>query len=180
MQLVHNEEKSFTATANRSEMNERPRMSAQNVDAYFGKTRALKNVSLDIPANRVMAIIGPSGCGKSTFLRNLNRMHEVVGGTMAGKILLDDQDIHQMDAVSLRRRVGMVFQKPNPFPSMSIFDNVAVGLKLNTNHNKAEIAEVVERSLQQAALWDQHFRGTAAKTLHCPDACGEPRGNIDG
>jgi len=131
------------------------KMSARNVDAYFGKTRALKNVSLDIPSNRVLAIIGPSGCGKSTFLRNLNRMHEVVGGTMTGEILLGTKNIHKMDAVSLRRQVGMVFQKPNPFPSMSIFDNVAVGLKLNTNQNKSAIADVVERSLRQAALWDE-------------------------
>ncbi len=131
------------------------KMAAHNVDAFFGKTQALKKVTMEIPSNRVVAIIGPSGCGKSTFLRCLNRMHEVAGGTMKGTIQLDGEDIFSYDPVLLRRRVGMVFQKPNPFPTMSIFDNVAAGLKLNGFRNKKEIAEVVERSLRQAALWDE-------------------------
>jgi phosphate transport system ATP-binding protein len=130
-------------------------MSALGINAFFGKTQALKNVSIDILTNRVLAIIGPSGCGKSTFLRCLNRMHEVAGGTMTGTILLDGQKIGSEDPVLLRRRVGMVFQKPNPFPTMSIFDNVAAGLRLNGFQNRRALAEIVERSLRQAALWDE-------------------------
>ncbi len=131
------------------------KMSALGISAFFGKTQALKNVSIDILTNRVLAIIGPSGCGKSTFLRCLNRMHEVAGGTMTGTILLDGQKIGSEDPVLLRRRVGMVFQKPNPFPTMSIFDNVAAGLRLNGFQNRRALAEIVERSLRQAALWDE-------------------------
>ncbi|HEX7572373.1 MAG TPA: phosphate ABC transporter ATP-binding protein PstB [Bacteroidota bacterium] len=130
-------------------------MVAKNVDAFFGKTQALRSVSLEVAANRVLAIIGPSGCGKSTFLRCLNRMHEVAGGTMKGTVLLDGESIMDIDAVNLRRRVGMVFQKPNPFPTMSIFDNVAAGLRFNGHHNHKLLAEVVERCLRQAALWDE-------------------------
>jgi phosphate transport system ATP-binding protein len=133
----------------------KPKMEARDWNAFFGKTHALRNVALSIPEHEVMAIIGPSGCGKSTFLRSLNRMHEVAGGTMRGKISLDGEDIFGYDPVILRRRVGMVFQKANPFPTMSIFDNVAAGLKLNGIRNKKILAEVVERSLQQAALWDE-------------------------
>ena len=131
------------------------KMVAKNVDAFFGKTQALRNVSLEVATNRVLAIIGPSGCGKSTFLRCLNRMHEVAGGTMKGTVLLDGESIMEIDAVNLRRRVGMVFQKPNPFPTMSIFDNVAAGLRFNGHHNRKHLAEVVERCLRQAALWDE-------------------------
>ncbi|MFI5250882.1 MAG: phosphate ABC transporter ATP-binding protein PstB [Bacteroidota bacterium] len=127
----------------------------KNINAYFGKTKALNNISLDIPTHRVVAIIGPSGCGKSTFLRCLNRMHEVANGTMEGTIHLDGENIFDYDPVVLRRRVGMVFQKPNPFPTMSIFENVAAGLKLNGIGNKKELAEIVERSLRRAALWDE-------------------------
>ena len=134
---------------------QKPKMSSEDLNSYFGKTHALKNVTLSIPEHQVMAIIGPSGCGKSTFLRSLNRMHEVAGGTMTGKISLDGEDIMKSDPVLLRRRVGMVFQKANPFPTMSIFDNVAAGLKLNGIGNKQLLTEVVERSLRQAALWDE-------------------------
>src|SRR5512140_591721 len=133
----------------------RPKMSSEELNAYFGKTHALKNVTLTIPEHQVTAIIGPSGCGKSTFLRSLNRMHEVAGGTMTGKISLDGEDIFKYDPVILRRRVGMVFQKANPFPTMSIFDNVAAGLKLNGVRNKKLLEDVVERSLKQAALWEE-------------------------
>jgi phosphate transport system ATP-binding protein len=133
----------------------KPKMAAEDLNAYFGKTHALKNVALTIPEHQVMAIIGPSGCGKSTFLRSLNRMHEVAGGTMTGKISLDGEDIFKYDPVILRRRVGMVFQKANPFPTMSIFDNVVAGLKLNGVREKKRLAEVAERSLRQAALWDE-------------------------
>jgi phosphate transport system ATP-binding protein len=131
------------------------KMVAKNVDAFFGKTQALRSVSLEVATNRVLAIIGPSGCGKSTFLRCLNRMHEVAGGTMKGRVMLDGESIMEIDAVNLRRRVGMVFQKPNPFPTMSIFDNVAAGLRFNGHHNRKHLAEVVERCLRQAALWDE-------------------------
>ena len=131
------------------------KMVAKNVDAFFGKTQALRSVSLEVATHRVLAIIGPSGCGKSTFLRCLNRMHEVAGGTMKGTVLLDGESIMEIDAVNLRRRVGMVFQKPNPFPTMSIFDNVAAGLRFNGHHNRKHLAEVVERCLRQAALWDE-------------------------
>jgi phosphate transport system ATP-binding protein len=131
------------------------KMVAQDLNCFFGKTQALKNVSLSILANKVLAIIGPSGCGKSTFLRSLNRMHEVAGGTLTGKVLLDGLDIYQSDPVAVRRRVGMIFQKANPFPTMSIFDNVAAGLRLNGTRNKNTINEIVERSLKQAALWDE-------------------------
>ncbi len=131
------------------------KMSARNVDAFFGKVQVLHKISLDVPINKVFAIIGPSGCGKSTFLRCLNRMHEVAGGTMAGSVLLDDRDIYKADAVAIRKRIGMVFQKANPFPTMSIFDNVAIGLKLNGLAPKNRLGEIVERSLKQAALWDE-------------------------
>jgi phosphate transport system ATP-binding protein len=131
------------------------KLEAKNVNAFFGKTHALRNISLSIEKNHVVAIIGPSGCGKSTFLRCLNRMHEVAGGTMNGTILLDGEDIHENDPVNLRRRVGMVFQKANPFPTMSIFDNVAAGLRFNGMAHNGHLAETVERSLQQAALWNE-------------------------
>ena len=131
------------------------KLSAQGINAYFGKVQALHNVSLDVTENRVLAIIGPSGCGKSTFLRCLNRMHEVAGGSMTGKVLLDGEDIYKADPVKIRKRVGMVFQKPNPFPTMSIYDNVAIGLKLNSAPKKKELDEIVERSLKQSALWDE-------------------------
>ena len=131
------------------------KLSIKNLDAFYGKNQVLKNISLDIPKNKVVAIIGPSGCGKSTFIRSLNRMHEVVGGTIKGEILLDGEDLSKTDPVLLRKRVGMVFQKPNPFPSMSIFNNVAAGLKLNGVRNKKQITPIVERCLKQAALWDE-------------------------
>jgi phosphate transport system ATP-binding protein len=131
------------------------KLSVKNLDAYYGKNKVLKNISIDFPKNKVVAIIGPSGCGKSTFIRCLNRMHEVVGGTIKGSILLDNEDLTKTDPVLLRKRVGMVFQKPNPFPSMSIFNNVAAGLKLNGVRNKKQITPIVEKCLKQAALWDE-------------------------
>ncbi len=131
------------------------KLSTKNVEAFFGKSKALHGISLDVPQNTVVAIIGPSGCGKSTFLRCLNRMHEVAGGTRKGSIMLDGENIDEYDPVVLRRRVGMVFQKPNPFPTMSIFDNVAAGLRLNGMVKRNTLAETVERSLRQAALFDE-------------------------
>jgi len=126
------------------------------LNAWFKQTHALKDVSLTVPQNTVLAIIGPSGCGKSTFVRCINRMHELVpGARQSGHVLVDGRDLHGrgVDPVDLRRRVGMVFQRPNPFPTMSIFDNVAAGLELNGI--RGNYAEVVERSLRQAALWEE-------------------------
>ncbi|MBI2430055.1 MAG: phosphate ABC transporter ATP-binding protein [Ignavibacteriales bacterium] len=132
------------------------KIKADSLNCYFGKVHAIKNVSLTIPENSVVAIIGPSGCGKSTFLRSINRMHELVPDSrIIGSLTLDGKDIYGMDAVTVRKRIGMVFQKPNPFPTMSIFDNVAAGLRMNGMGNKKEIAEIVERSLVQAALWNE-------------------------
>jgi phosphate transport system ATP-binding protein len=130
---------------------------ARNLNFYYGSTRALKNVNIDCHDRKVTAIIGPSGCGKSTFIRTLNRMNDVIPGTrVEGQILLDGLDINaaNIDVVDLRRRVGMVFQKPNPFPK-SIFDNIAYGLRINGMRNKNALEEVVERSLRGAALWDE-------------------------
>jgi phosphate transport system ATP-binding protein len=126
-----------------------------NLDFYYGNAKALHGISLDIAANRTTALIGPSGCGKSTFLRSMNRMHEMVRHARAvGQILLDNQDALRMDVSQLRRRVGMVFQKSNPFPK-SIFDNVAYGLRVNGWKGKGTLQEAVERSLSRAALWDE-------------------------
>jgi phosphate transport system ATP-binding protein len=131
----------------------------RHLNAYFNKNQALKDVSLSFPANRVTAIIGPSGCGKSTLVRCLNRMHEVVpGATATGEVLLDGEDIYApaIDAVQVRRRIGMVFQKPTPFPTMSVADNVAAGLTLNgASLSRAERDRIVEKSLRQAALWEE-------------------------
>ncbi len=122
---------------------------------FYRDFRALRQVTIQIPANQITAIIGPSGCGKSTFLRTFNRMNDLIPGVRTeGRVLLDGQDIFQMDAVELRRKVGMVFQKPNPFPK-SIFDNVAYGPRAHGLHDHARLAEIVERSLRDAALWDE-------------------------
>jgi phosphate transport system ATP-binding protein len=126
------------------------------LNAWFTATHALRNVSLTVPENTVLAIIGPSGCGKSTFVRCINRMHELIpGARQAGKVFVDGKDLHArgVDPVDLRRRVGMVFQRPNPFPTMSIFDNVAAGLHLNGIGG--DHAVIVEKSLKQAALWEE-------------------------
>jgi len=131
----------------------------RRLSAWFGKTRALHDINLGIAVNQITAIIGPSGCGKSTLVRCLNRMHEVVPGARAeGEVLLDGEDIYApgVDAVQVRRRIGMVFQKPTPFPTMSIEDNVTAGLKLNgVALKRPERDRIVERSLRQAALWDE-------------------------
>ena len=144
-----------TFTTEKQEQDTNVKMTARNINAFFGKVQALYNVSLNIVGNKVLAIIGPSGCGKSTFLRCLNRMHEVAGGTMTGTVELDGQNIYGTDAVLVRKRVGMVFQKANPFPTMSIFDNVAIGLRLTGGVPKSQMSDIVERSLKQAALWDE-------------------------
>ena len=134
------------------------RVQAMHVNAYFGRTHAVRGVSLGFATNRITAIIGPSGCGKSTLLRCLNRMHELTpGARVEGRIMLDGQDIYaqDVDPVAIRRRVGMVFQRANPFPTMSIYDNVAAGLRLNGVRDRRVLDEVVETSLQHAALWDE-------------------------
>ncbi len=132
------------------------KMSVAGLSAYYGKKKAISNVSLDFRQNSVTAIIGPSGCGKSTLIRCLNRMHEVTpGGWVEGKVLLDGEDILDQDPVSVRRRIGMVFQKPNPFPTMSVYDNVAAGLRLNGVRKREILDAAVLRSLKQAALWDE-------------------------
>ena len=131
------------------------KLDVRHLNAWFGATHALRDISLAVPAHSVVAIIGPSGCGKSTFVRCLNRMHELVPGARSqGTVLLDGEDVYsRADPVTLRRRVGMVFQRPNVFPTMSIRDNVLAGLKLN--RVRKDYDDVVERTLQQTALWDE-------------------------
>jgi phosphate transport system ATP-binding protein len=134
-------------------------MDVKNLSAWYGKVLANKNISMSIRSRAITSIIGPSGCGKSTFIRCLNRMHEVLhGGRVEGQVLLDGKDIYDrdIDPVTIRRRIGMVFQKPSPFPTMSIFDNVAAGLRLTRLWSHGwDLEEIVERSLRQAALWDE-------------------------
>ena len=134
------------------------RIDVKNVDIYYGKFQAVRGVDLTIAPRSVTAFIGPSGCGKSTVLRTLNRMHEVVpGARVTGDVLLDGEDIYasSIDPVDVRRTVGMVFQRPNPFPTMSIYDNVAAGLKLRGRISRGEVDTAVERSLIAANLWDE-------------------------
>ncbi|MFA6281824.1 MAG: phosphate ABC transporter ATP-binding protein, partial [Candidatus Omnitrophota bacterium] len=137
--------------------NNKIRIKAKDVNFYYGKTRALKNISLDIYENKVTALIGPSGCGKSTFIRLLNRMNDLITSSrLEGNIHLDGEDVYNpaIDVVSLRRRVGMVFQKPNPFPK-TIFQNISYGLEVNGIKDKLFIQSKVEESLKKAALWGE-------------------------
>ena len=134
------------------------RIDVKDLNAFYGAFKAVEDITMTVEPRSVTAFIGPSGCGKSTFLRTLNRMHEVTpGGRVEGSIMLDDQDLYaaDVDPVGVRRTVGMVFQRPNPFPTMSIFGNVASGLRLNGMKNKKALAEVVERSLRGANLWNE-------------------------
>ena len=137
---------------------EAPKISVRSLNFYYGKARALSEISIDMRAHEITALIGPSGCGKSTFLRCLNRMNDTIPGTQVeGEVLIDGVDIYRsdLDPVDLRRRVGMVFQKPNPFPQ-SVFDNVAFGPRiLELAGSRPELEEIVERSLRRAALWDE-------------------------
>ena len=135
-----------------------PLLTAQDVSIYYGDKQAVRGVNLNVQRGTVNALIGPSGCGKTTFLRAINRMHDLTpGARVTGRIVLDGEDMYApgVDAVAMRRRVGMVFQKPNPFPTMSVFDNVVSGLKLAGVRDRARLMEVAERSLRGAALWDE-------------------------
>ena len=134
------------------------RLATDKLTAMYGKFTAVKSATLEFAENQVHALIGPSGCGKSTFLRTLNRLHEMSeGGWITGRVLLDGQDIyaHGVNPMQLRRKVGMVFQKPTPFPTMSVFDNVSSGLRVNGRPSKSETRAIVERALRRAALWDE-------------------------
>ncbi|MEP7354829.1 MAG: phosphate ABC transporter ATP-binding protein PstB [Acidobacteriota bacterium] len=133
-----------------------PKLTSSGLNFYYGTFKALHDISLDVHANKVTAFIGPSGCGKSTFLRTLNRMNETIKKTrVEGKVMLDNENILEMEVSQLRRRVGMVFQRPNPFPK-SIFDNIAYGPRINgLTKNAADLAERVEKSLIRAALWNE-------------------------
>lgn len=142
-------------------------LTALNFNAYFGKNQVLKNINLDIYKNKITAVMGPSGCGKTTFIRCVNRMHELTpGATVEGKMFLHQEDIYNMYPILLRRKVGMVFQRPNPFPSMSIFENVIAGYLLNgIKLSKAEKADIVQDALERSALWNEvkdnlHKKGT--------------------
>lgn len=135
---------------------ERFRIVTENVTVLFDSKAAIRNVSLAIRTNKVTAIIGPSGCGKSTFLRALNRLHDVQpNARVEGRIFLDGEDIMTLDPTQVRRRIGMVFQKPNPFPAMSIFDNVVAGLRFNGIRKRSLLEEIAEDALRRAALWDE-------------------------
>jgi phosphate transport system ATP-binding protein len=144
----------------------------KDVDIYYGKFHAVQGVTLSVPPRSVTAFIGPSGCGKSTVLRTINRLHEVIpGARVAGRVELDGEDIYRpgVDPVEVRRAVGMVFQRPNPFPTMSIRDNVVAGLKLQGSRDKARLDEVTERSLRGANLWNE-----------VKDRLGKPGGSLSG
>jgi phosphate transport system ATP-binding protein len=148
------------------------RFEVSDLSASYGAKTAVQDVSMTIEAKTVTALIGPSGCGKSTFLRSLNRMHEVIpGATVRGKVLLDEEDIYaaEVDPVAVRRLVGMVFQKPNPFPTMSIHDNVVAGLRLSGMRKRGELAEACERALRAANLW-----------IEVRDRLGEPGMGLSG
>jgi phosphate transport system ATP-binding protein len=142
------------------------KIEVKNLNAWFAKKQAIRDINISIEEKKVTAVIGPSGCGKSTFIRCINRMHETIqDATMSGEILLDGEKINDpaVDPVYVRRRIGMVFQKPTPFPTMSIYDNVAAGLRLNGVNNRGKLDLAVENSLKHAALWDE-----VKDILQCP------------
>jgi len=132
------------------------KIQVKDLDLFYGDVQALKKITLDVEANSVLALIGPSGCGKSTFIRTLNRMNDLIEGVkISGTVLLDGQDVYkEVDVIELRKRVGMVFQKPNPFP-MTVYDNVAYGPRIHGIKDKKKLNEIVEKSLKAAALWDE-------------------------
>lgn len=142
-------------------------LSSREFNAYFGSNHVVKDVTMDIPKNHVVAVMGPSGCGKTTFLRCINRLHELVpGASTKGKILLDNEDVYDLAPILVRLKIGMVFQRPNPFPNLSIYENVIAGYKLNgIKVSKANRDNIVESSLTKAALWNEvkdnlHQKGT--------------------
>ncbi len=142
-------------------------LKTENFNAYFGENHVLKDINISISRNKVTAVMGPSGCGKTTLIRCMNRMHELVpNARVSGKMLLLDEDIYELNPIIVRRKIGMVFQRPNPFPTMSIFDNVIAGYKLNgIRLHRNELENIVENSLRKAALWDEvkdylHRKGT--------------------
>ncbi|HET7146936.1 MAG TPA: phosphate ABC transporter ATP-binding protein PstB [Candidatus Nitrosopolaris sp.] len=142
----------------REKQQQDPKVSIRNLDAWFGSKRALQNINLDVKEKTATAVIGPSGCGKTTLIKCLNRMHEMTPGAKTkGQVIIDGVDIYgrNIDPVIIKRRIGMVFQKPNPFPTMSIYSNVAAGLKLNGIRDKRLMDEIVKDSLEAAALWDE-------------------------
>jgi phosphate transport system ATP-binding protein len=141
--------------ANPKEPLSKAKLKTEKLDFFYGTFQALHDINLEVPEKHITALIGPSGCGKSTFLRTLNRINETIKSAhYSGQVLLDGQDVLELDVTNLRRRVGMVFQRPNPFPK-SIFDNVAYGLRVNGLKGKESLAEQVERSLKRAALWEE-------------------------
>ena len=156
--IIESASESINETKKVQESAEKYKVRIEKVNGWYGAKRAIKDVNLNVKDNAVTAFIGPSGCGKTTLLRCLNRMHEMTPGAHAdGRVVVDGIDIYDksIDPVVIRRRIGMVFQKPNPFPTMSIFDNVAAGLRLNGMKNKTIIREIVEESLKNAALWEE-------------------------
>jgi phosphate transport system ATP-binding protein len=159
MQLkVKNQEPPAETAAETEEKGIKSKIKVRRLNAYFGAVQILKEINVKMQEGKVTAIIGPSGCGKSTFIRCLNRMHELTAqARIDGRVLLDGQDIYNrpVDLITLRRKVGMVFQRPNPFPTLSIYDNVVAGLKLTGFRNKQALDETVESSLTMAALWDE-------------------------
>jgi len=156
--IIEGARESISETKKVQESTQKYKVRIEKVNGWYGAKRAIKDVTLNVKEKAVTAFIGPSGCGKTTLLRCLNRMHEMTPGARAdGRVVVDGIDIYDksIDPVIIRRRIGMVFQKPNPFPTMSIFDNVAAGLRLNGMNNKTIIREIVEDSLKDAALWDE-------------------------
>ena len=156
--ILEGARESTSETKKVQESTEKYKVRIEKVNGWYGTKRAIKDVNLNVKDKAVTAFIGPSGCGKTTLLRCLNRMHELTPGAHAdGRVVVDGIDIYDksIDPVVIRRRIGMVFQKPNPFPTMSIFDNVAAGLRLNGMKNKTILREIVEESLKNAALWEE-------------------------
>lgn len=158
-QEILNTSASAEVSAKKKDNIDKHKIISKNLNFYYGDSIALKNISMDIPSNRVTALIGPSGCGKSTFLRTINRMNELIDGVrIEGEIIVDGQNIYDpsVDVVELRKRIGMIFQKSNPFPK-SVYENVAFGLRIGGygNKSKSDIDEIVERSLKSAAIWDE-------------------------
>ena len=183
----------FASTAEPTVLSTQTKINVENLDVYYATFHAIRNASLHVPAHRVMALIGPSGCGKSTFLRALNRMHDLTpGARVEGRVLLDERNIYapDVDPVTIRYRIGMVFQRPNPFPK-SIYDNVVYGPRIHGIRNRQTLMDICERSLRQAALWDEvrgsarpfgarALRWTAAAALHRALPGGRSRGHLDG